>query len=111
MITTFVGIAYDRWRIEQLLAEFVRLGVDAYIDGKDNELSGGIRLVPWGQGFRDMAPAVDALGGVSGSIVSSSTMAIPFWGFCFSNAIVGVSTLPAIGSSTRQRHAFASMEL
>jgi len=56
-----VGLAYDRWRIENLLREFNSLGIDAWIDGKDAELAGGIRLVPFGQGFRDMAPAIDAL--------------------------------------------------
>ncbi|MDW9735139.1 terminase large subunit [Sinorhizobium meliloti] len=82
-----VGIAYDRWRIEQLLAEFARLGVDAYIDGKDHELSGGVRLVPWGQGFRDMAPAVDAL---EASVIKRKFKhnGNPVLGFCFANAVV-----------------------
>ena len=42
------AIAYDRWRIDILQAELRRL---------DRELP----LVPFGQGFRDMAPALDAL--------------------------------------------------
>jgi phage terminase large subunit-like protein len=81
------GIAFDRWRIEVLLAEFVRLGVDAYIDGKDHELSGGLRLVPWGQGFRDMAPAVDAL---ETSVIKRKFEhnGNPVLGFCFANAVV-----------------------
>lgn len=56
-----LGVAFDRWRIELLLREFSRYGIDAWIDGKDKEIPGGLRLVPWGQGFKDMAPAVDAL--------------------------------------------------
>ncbi len=56
-----VAVAYDRWRIEQLLREFNSLGVDAYIEGKEDPRAGALRLVPWGQGFRDMAPAIDAL--------------------------------------------------
>ena len=28
---------------------------------RDGERGDGLRLVPWGQGFKDMAPAVDAL--------------------------------------------------
>jgi hypothetical protein len=49
----------DRWRIEDLLREFDRIGFLAYKDGdKDGN---GLRLVGWGQGFKDMAPAVDAL--------------------------------------------------
>lgn len=56
-----VGLAFDRWRIESLLKELRTVGVDAWIDGKDDPIYGGLRLVPWGQGFRDMAPAIDAL--------------------------------------------------
>lgn len=55
-----VGIAFDRWRIEQLLRDMRAQGVDAGIEGKDDPREGAIRLVPWGQGFRDMAPAIDA---------------------------------------------------
>ena len=53
-----LGLAYDRWRIEDLLREFDRIGLQAY---KDGEKGAGLRLVPWGQGFKDMAPAIDAL--------------------------------------------------
>lgn len=56
-----LGMAYDRWRIDLLVKELVAIGVDVWVDGKDEELSGGLRLVPWGQGFKDMAPAVDAI--------------------------------------------------
>jgi phage terminase large subunit-like protein len=52
------GLAYDRWRIEDLLREFDRVGLRAY---KDGDAGDGLKLVPWGQGFRDMAPAIDAL--------------------------------------------------
>jgi len=53
------GLAYDRWGMEALLKEFDRIGLQAY---KDNEKGGdGLRLVPWGQGYVDMAPAVNAL--------------------------------------------------
>lgn len=41
-------IAYDRWRIEDLKRELARIGAD-------------LPLEPFGQGFRDMAPAVDRL--------------------------------------------------
>lgn len=53
-----LGLAYDRWRIEDLLREFDRLGLQAF---KEGEKGDGLRLIPWGQGFRDMAPAIDAL--------------------------------------------------
>jgi phage terminase large subunit-like protein len=53
------GLAYDRWRAEDLLREFDRVGLVAHKDG--DKITDGLRLVPWGQGYRDMAPAIDAL--------------------------------------------------
>lgn len=50
-----LGLAYDRWRIADFLRHLGEEGVVAHVDEGD-----GIRLVAWGQGFRDMAPAVDA---------------------------------------------------
>lgn len=41
-------IAFDRWRIDVLKKEFEKLGLN-------------LPLEPWGQGFKDMSPAVDAL--------------------------------------------------
>lgn len=42
------AVAYDRWRIEDLKRELDRIGADT-------------NLVPHGQGFKDMSPAVDVL--------------------------------------------------
>jgi len=42
------AIAFDRWRIDVLRRELDRLGLD-------------FPLVEWGQGFKDMSPALDAL--------------------------------------------------
>jgi phage terminase large subunit-like protein len=42
------AIAYDRWRIQQLKIILDEMGVE-------------IPLVPWGQGYKDMSPAVEAL--------------------------------------------------
>lgn len=42
------AIAFDRWRIDVLKRELDRIGLV-------------LPLVPWGQGFKDMAPALDAL--------------------------------------------------
>ena len=42
------AVAYDRWRIEDLQKILVDEGID-------------VPLKPWGQGFKDMGPAVDAL--------------------------------------------------
>jgi phage terminase large subunit-like protein len=54
------GLAYDRWRCDELLRELDRIGLAAF--KADSEKSGdGLRLIPCGQGYRDMAPAIDAL--------------------------------------------------
>ncbi|MES2819806.1 MAG: terminase TerL endonuclease subunit [Pseudomonadota bacterium] len=42
------AIAYDRWRIDLLKKEFANIGAE-------------LPLQAWGQGFKDMAPAIDAL--------------------------------------------------
>jgi phage terminase large subunit-like protein len=56
-----LGMAYDRWSIDDFLNACNRIGLDAYVDGKDDPREGALRLVPWGQGFKDMAPAIDAM--------------------------------------------------
>lgn len=53
-----LGMAYDRWRMMSLLKEFDRISFAAY---KEGDPENGIKLVPWGQGYVDMAPSVDAL--------------------------------------------------
>ena len=45
---TVEAIAYDRWRIDLLRKELDKIGAP-------------LPLVEWGQGYRDMAPALDAL--------------------------------------------------
>jgi phage terminase large subunit-like protein len=42
------SIAFDRWRMDVLKKEFERIGIE-------------LPLVPFGQGFQSMAPALDAL--------------------------------------------------
>ncbi|WP_322997217.1 terminase large subunit [Castellaniella sp.] len=42
------AVGFDRWRIDVLKRELERLGLE-------------LPLVEWGQGFRDMSPALDAL--------------------------------------------------
>ena len=42
------GIAYDRWRIDLMRHEFQKIGLD-------------LPLTEWGQGFKDMSPALDTL--------------------------------------------------
>jgi phage terminase large subunit-like protein len=55
------ALEFDRWRIGDLMRELRSIGVDAWIDGQDEPISGGLRLVQHGQGFRDMNPAVERL--------------------------------------------------
>lgn len=79
------GLAYDRWRIENLMRELEGIGFASYVDGKDGNAN-GLRLVPFGQGFKDMAPAIDAL---EVSVIERRFAhdGNPVLGFCFSNAV------------------------
>lgn len=50
-----MGLVYDRWGMDELLRHFDEIGLAAQEgDGY------GLRLMPWGQGFKDMSPAVTA---------------------------------------------------
>jgi phage terminase large subunit-like protein len=56
-----IGVAFDRWRINDFYNAMAEIGLDGYVEGKDDMRNGAIRLVPWGQGFADMTPAIEAL--------------------------------------------------
>lgn len=56
-----VGLAFDRWRIDDLMNAMNKIGIDCYIDGKDTARAGALRLVNWGQGYSTMTQAVEAL--------------------------------------------------
>ena len=68
------GVAFDRWRIDLLKKEFDRLGVD-------------LPLVEWGQGFRDMSVALDALEAelLNGRIAHGGNAVLTM---CAANAVV-----------------------
>ncbi|MEZ0169919.1 terminase large subunit [Microvirga sp. TS319] len=53
-----LGMAYDRWRMDDLIKEFDRIDFASF---KDGEKGDGLRIIPWGQGFKDMTPAIDAM--------------------------------------------------
>jgi phage terminase large subunit-like protein len=53
------SLAYDRWRINDLKREMDREGISWFED--DKESGHGIKLIPFGQGFKDMGPAVEKL--------------------------------------------------
>ncbi|MCP1778804.1 terminase large subunit [Bradyrhizobium japonicum] len=56
-----VGFAYDRYRIADLQRELDRIGLQTWEDkGSDKAHDDGMRLVPWGQGYVSMGPAIDA---------------------------------------------------
>lgn len=71
---TIERMAYDRWRIDVLKQSFARLGIS-------------VALMAHGQGFRDMAPAVDVFEelAISGRIVHGGH---PVLRWAISNAIV-----------------------
>jgi phage terminase large subunit-like protein len=61
---TVAGMAYDRWRIDDFISAAGRLGLDIWLDDgktRDARAKVGMRIVPWGQGYKDMAEPVDAL--------------------------------------------------
>lgn len=67
-------IAYDRWRIEYLKRELARVGAEPPLE-------------PFGQGFRDMAPAIDRMErAVAGAELRHGGN--PILTFCASNAVV-----------------------
>lgn len=57
------AIAFDRWRIEDLLRELDEVGISAETvePGAEAEGSPDLLLINHGQGFKDMGPAVEAL--------------------------------------------------
>jgi phage terminase large subunit-like protein len=68
------AIGYDRWRIDVLKKEMERAGVE-------------LPLKEWGQGFKDMSPALDALEGkiLNGQIRHGGH---PVLNMCMANAVV-----------------------
>lgn len=61
------GIKFDRWRIDDLRRELDAAGVESWvygIDWKEGDRGlapDGLKLIPHGQGFKDMNPAVEIL--------------------------------------------------
>lgn len=68
------SIAYDRWRITLLKKEFDNLGIE-------------LPLVEWGQGFKDMSPAIDTLESelLNGRIAHGNH---PVLTMCAANAVI-----------------------
>lgn len=65
-----LGMAYDRHKIEYLMRELTsdEVGLEVYKqnlsaddqEAEQEDLRQGLKIVPWGQGFISMGPAVDA---------------------------------------------------
>lgn len=53
------GIAYDRWGFTHLCTALDAEGVEYFVEGRDDPIEGALRFVPFGQGFRDMSPAIE----------------------------------------------------
>jgi phage terminase large subunit-like protein len=55
-------VAFDRWRIDVFAKELARcMGLDTQTDDMAVRVSEGVPLQPYGQGFKDMAPAIDLM--------------------------------------------------
>jgi phage terminase large subunit-like protein len=92
-------LAFDRWRIDDLLRELNEINVECYlakIETDDNGMDSivcaegygtGMALLPHGQGFKDMSPAVDDLE----SAILNETLFInrnPVTTMCAANAVL-----------------------
>src|SRR4029077_12476507 len=56
-----LGMAYDRYRMDDLLRVMDSLEFQTYEDKGGEKIGSGLRIVPWGQGYISMGPAIDAL--------------------------------------------------
>jgi phage terminase large subunit-like protein len=56
-----LGLAYDRYAISDLLRVFDELAFATWEDKGGDKRGSGLRIVPWGQGFVSMGPAISAL--------------------------------------------------
>ena len=55
------ALKFDRWRIDDMVRELRDIGIDIYLEGREKPLRNALHMVPHGQGYRDMNPAVEAL--------------------------------------------------
>jgi phage terminase large subunit-like protein len=56
-----LGLAYDRYAINDLLRIFDELSFATWEDKGGGKTGSGLRIVPWGQGYVSMGPAISAL--------------------------------------------------
>lgn len=60
---TLRAIAFDRWRMDYLIAELTALGIDHSVltTMRPETVPDGLLLVKHGQGYQDMPPAIDSM--------------------------------------------------
>jgi len=89
------SIRYDRWRIEELRAQFSGLGLE-------------LPLVEHGQGFRDMGPAVERFlhHAIEGELVGAAENPVLTW--AVSNAVL--ETDPAGSQKLSKRRSFGRID-
>lgn len=82
-----LGLAYDRYATDTVLYHLDAIGLETHTD--ENSHSGGLRLVPWGQGFASMSPAVDAF---EQSILTRDLIhdGNPLLTFCVMNTLINI---------------------
>ncbi len=75
-------LVYDRWKIDEFMRCLDVVGLEAQVGPGD-----GLRVEPWGQGYRDMSPAVDAL---QAAVLDDRLRHDdnPVMNFCVTNAVV-----------------------
>jgi phage terminase large subunit-like protein len=57
-----LGLAYDRWHMDVVAKELDAMEFQCWEDSASERRTGsGLRLVPWGQGYKDMGMAINAL--------------------------------------------------
>jgi phage terminase large subunit-like protein len=56
-----IGLAFDRWRMDDLKNAMGRADLECYTEGRDDPKEGALRMVDWGQGYASMTQAVEAL--------------------------------------------------
>lgn len=81
-----VGCAYDRHKMEYLLRTFGEVGLEAHKSDDEAQSYNSLRLVPFGQGFISMGPAVDAFE----SMITKEELlhkSNPVLNWCMANAV------------------------
>jgi len=102
-----IALAFDRWRIDDMRRELDEIGIATWIHGKDDPSEELLCLIPHGQGFKDMSPAVEVLE----DAVSSAALRHgdnPVLNMCAANATV--TTDPAGGRKFDKRRQYQRID-